>query len=111
MPLLRIRDVGRNITTTYYSGDYDESEIVHPGDLIIGMDGEFNCSRWQGQPSLMNQRVCRVTLTSPVLTEGFLDLALPGYLAAINEATPSVTVKHLSSKSVGEILLPLPPPR
>ncbi|MFT0635762.1 hypothetical protein ACMFY5_27245, partial [Pseudomonas sihuiensis] len=36
-------------------------------------------------------------------------LTLPGYLAAINANTPSVTVKHLSSKTIGEIELPLPP--
>jgi len=30
-------------------------------------------------------------------------------LAAINANTPSITVKHLSSKTIGEIELPLPP--
>ena len=39
----------------------------------------------------------------------FLDFALPGYLRAINRHTSSVTVKHLSSLSVQQIPLPLPP--
>ena len=38
-----------------------------------------------------------------------LGYVLPGYLSAINANTPSVTVKHLSSKTVSEIGLPLPP--
>ncbi len=35
--------------------------------------------------------------------------SLPAYLRAINGATSSVTVKHLSSRTVQEIPLPLPP--
>ena len=34
---------------------------------------------------------------------------LPGYLTAINGATSSITVKHLSSRSIEDIPLPLPP--
>ncbi len=38
-----------------------------------------------------------------------LDLVLPGYLAAVHDHTSSQTVKHLSSRSIVEIPLPLPP--
>jgi len=38
-----------------------------------------------------------------------LEFGLPGYLAAINSETSSVTVKHLSSRSIEEIELSLPP--
>jgi type I restriction enzyme S subunit len=74
------------------------------------MDGDFNCARWRGPRGLLNQRVCRVILTSSdVYLPRLLDYALPGYLKAINDLTSSVTVKHLSSKSIAEIPLPLPP--
>jgi type I restriction enzyme S subunit len=43
------------------------------------------------------------------LQKEFVFHALGGYLRAINEATPSVTVKHLSSKTVGDIPVPRPP--
>lgn len=109
MPLIRIRDVGADSSDTYYVGDYDPAFIVKAGDLLIGMDGDFNCARWRGPDGLLNQRVCRVILKSNIYHPKLLDYALPGYLKAINDMTSSVTVKHLSSKSIAEIPLPLPP--
>ena len=108
IPLIRIRDVGKDSTDTYYDGPYDPSYFVEPGDLLIGMDGDFNCDRWRGPKGLLNQRVCKVVLNSSDYLPGFLDLVLPGYLKAINEKTSSVTVKHLSSSSVLDIPLPFP---
>ncbi|MGD2247934.1 MAG: restriction endonuclease subunit S [Candidatus Methanofastidiosia archaeon] len=108
-PLLRIRDIGREYTDCFYDGPYDPNYVIKPGDLVIGMDGDFNCSRWSGPEALLNQRVCKVTIVSNYYNPKFLDIALPGYLKAINEKTSSVTVKHLSSKSIVEIPLPLPP--
>ncbi len=109
MPLIRIRDVGADYSDTNYVGDYDPAFIVKAGDLLIGMDGDFNCARWRGPDGLLNQRVCRVILKSDIYHPKLLDYALPGYLKAINDMTSSVTVKHLSSKSIAEIPLPLPP--
>ena len=109
MPLIRIRDVGKNNTETNYLGEYDVRYIVEPGDLLVGMDGDFNCGRWHGPRGLLNQRVCKITLKSDTYLPKFLDYTLPGYLKAINDVTSSVTVKHLSSKSIEEIPLPLPP--
>ncbi len=109
MPLIRIRDVGADSTDTNYVGDYDPAFLVEAGDLLIGMDGDFNCARWRGPQGLLNQRVCRVILKSDIYHPKLLEYALPGYLKAINDMTSSVTVKHLSSKSIAEIPLPLPP--
>ena len=109
MPLIRIRDVGSDGSDTNYVGDYDPAFVVKAGDLLIGMDGDFNCARWRGPDGLLNQRVCRVILKSDIYHPKLLDYALPGYLKAINDMTSSVTVKHLSSKSIAEIPLPLPP--
>jgi type I restriction enzyme S subunit len=108
-PLIRIRDVGSDSTDTNYVGEFDARYVVEPGDLLVGMDGDFKCARWRGPRALLNQRVCRVALHSSMLHPRFLDFALPGYLQAINEATSSVTVKHLSSRTIEDIPLPLPP--
>ena len=109
MPLLRIRDIKGESTEIYYTGSYDHRYLVEPGDLVIGMDGDFNCSRWRGPTALLNQRVCKIILQTDSYDPRLLDIALPSYLKAINEVTSSLTVKHLSSKTVAEIPLPLPP--
>ncbi len=109
MPLIRIRDVGRDASETFYSGEFDERYVVNVGDLLVGMDGDFNCARWRGPRSLLNQRVCKIKVDESVYLPRFLDYVLPGYLKAINDVTSSVTVKHLSSRTIQDIPLPLPP--
>lgn len=108
-PLIRIRDIGKNKTNTYYSGEFDEQYIVKKGDLLIGMDGDFNAAIWQGEDGLLNQRVCKVDLKTCLYNKKFLSYVIQPYLDAINAETSSVTVKHLSSGSIGKIPLPLPP--
>lgn len=109
MPLVRIRDVLTGRTNTYYNGAYDEMFLVKTGDLLVGMDGDFNSNFWGSQTALLNQRVCKITPDVAFYDKKFLAYALPGYLSAINKNTSSITVKHLSSKTIGDIGLPLPP--
>jgi len=109
VPLTRIRDVVAGQTSTYYTGEYDDAYLLGQGDLLIGMDGDFNTGYWGTQQALLNQRVCKLTPRSEFYDKALLGYVLPGYLAAINANTPSITVKHLSSKTIGEIELPLPP--
>jgi type I restriction enzyme, S subunit len=110
VPLLRIRDVGQSETAVTYEGEYDERYLVQPGELIVGMDGDFRAARWGGSVALLNQRVCKVTVRQTDLyDETFLYYVLPGYLDAVHAFTSSVTVKHLSSRTVLDLPLPLPP--
>ncbi|HIJ35806.1 MAG TPA: hypothetical protein HPP59_00805 [Deltaproteobacteria bacterium] len=41
MPLIRIRDLGRQETEINFLGRYDNRYIIKRGDLLIGMDGDF----------------------------------------------------------------------
>jgi len=108
-PIIRIRDVGKNEISTWFDGDYSDDFIVRRGDLLIGMDGDFRSSRWLGEPALLNQRVCRLIVSEARIMQAFIEFALPAYLDAIAAETSSITVKHLSSKSIQQIPLPLPP--
>lgn len=107
-PLIRIRDVLTGTTSTYYRGTYDDAYVVRQGELVVGMDGDFNSAYWGAIPALLNQRVCKITPDEMFYSKAFLGHLLPGYLAAINANTSAITVKHLSSKTIGEIELPLP---
>ncbi|MFI7436248.1 restriction endonuclease subunit S [Micromonospora haikouensis] len=110
LPLIRIRDVGKSEAKTYYSGEYELRYLVDPGDVLVGMDGDFRVAAWGGPQGLLNQRVCRITVRdSDCYDRRFLLFVLQGYLDAIWEKTSSVTVKHLSSRTVEDIPLPLPP--
>ncbi len=109
LPLVRIRDVKPARSQTYFDGDYDARFVLSDGDLLVGMDGEFNCARWAGGPALLNQRVCRVRSASQQLDEQYLFWFLPKALKDIEDRSNFVTVKHLSAKQINEIEIPLPP--
>lgn len=108
-PLVRIRDVLRGNTETFTDEVCSEEYTVHFGDILIGMDGDFNTAKWRSGDSLLNQRVCRIKSAGGLLLNDFLYYYLPIPLKRINEITPSVTVKHLSTKTLDNLPLPLPP--
>jgi len=109
LPIVRIRDVVPGYSSTYYRGEYDPKYLVRDGDLLIGMDGGFHRGRWRGGRALLNQRVCRITPSNGKLDDDYLFHFLPTALKAIEDITPFVTVKHLSTKSIRAIEIPLPP--
>ena len=109
LPVVRIRDVKPAISKTYYSGKFDDKFLLNNGDLLVGMDGEFNCTRWQGGRALLNQRVCRISVKTNHLNEKYLFYFLPKALKLIEDKSNFVTVKHLSVKQIKEIEIPLPP--
>lgn len=108
-PLIRIRDVLRGYTETTFTAEPPEGFWIKAGDVLVGMDGDFNCSKWKGADALLNQRVCKIEAKESLYSPSFLYHVLPGYLKLINDNTPSVTVKHLSSRTLLETPIPLPP--
>lgn len=109
MPLVRIRDVVPGFSNTSFVGPYDQTFLVDNGDLLIGMDGEFNIAMWRGGRALLNQRVCKVVARPGKVDPRYLYWALPKHLKAIEARTPFVTVKHLSAKALAAVELELPP--
>lgn len=109
MPLIRIRSLKPGTESeTRFDGDYDKKYVVKAGDLLIGMDGEFGCYEWKGEPALLNQRVCRLQGFSGELAPRFLFYGVNDYLKAIEDVTGYATVKHLSSKQILRIEFPVP---
>jgi type I restriction enzyme, S subunit len=108
LPLVRIRDVGKQRTETFYAGPYEERHVLDDGDLLIGMDGDFRIAEWNGGSALLNQRVCKLVVKNDAVLPRFLLYLLPGYLDAVHAHTSSVTVKHLSSNTVLDLPIPLP---
>lgn len=107
VPLIRIRDVVRGYSETYTTEQCGDEYVVQDGDMLIGMDGEFNIAHWRGGKAYLNQRVCRLIPTNDV-DALYLFYFMPKALKAIEEKTPFVTVKHLSAKELNKIVVPLP---
>lgn len=107
MPLIRIRDVVRGYSETFTTEDYKPEYVVHQGDILIGMDGEFNIAKWGEKPALLNQRVCRI-FPKETVDSDYIFHALPKALKEIENRTAFVTVKHLSAKEINKITIPVP---
>jgi type I restriction enzyme S subunit len=107
-PLLRIRDITSGSIETYYNGDFDEKYIIKRGDVVIGMDGDFNIREWDNDDILLNQRCCKVQEYDGILLK-FIYYTLPFDLKIINDLTYYTTVKHLSVDDLYNIKCVLPP--
>lgn len=60
MRLVRIRDLSGAPTETRFDGEIPLTAVVEDGDLLVGMDGDFNAVEWIGGRAALNQRLCRL---------------------------------------------------
>ncbi|WP_262966548.1 restriction endonuclease subunit S [Methylobacter psychrophilus] len=105
--LVRIRDLlNQNGEVLLTTQNVPEAEIKD-GDLLIGMDGDFNLAEWQSGLAFLNQRVCKL-IPRATAEPRFLRYVLPYHLKNINDVTYSTTVKHISTFDIGNILLSFP---
>jgi type I restriction enzyme S subunit len=105
--LVKNRDLRSDDSIVYYSGEYSKDFVVENGDLLIGMDGDFEPVIWQKGIALLNQRVGRV-LKFKQISIPFLSFTLLKELKGIEFRTSSTTVKHLSHSDIEKIEMPLP---
>jgi len=78
LPVIRIRDVVRGYTDTFFKGQYDPIYLIRRGNILVGMDGQFNAAKWSSDPALLNQRVCKITSKDEsLLSERYLIYLLP----------------------------------
>ena len=90
-----------------FEGGRSRAAFVRDGDVVVGMDGDFNLVYWTRGPAALNQRLCLLRSNGQADTR-FLAYALPSHLKVINDLTYSTTVKHLASGQVRGIKMLAP---
>ena len=108
MPLIRIRDVKPAKASTYYSGEFNEVYRIKKGDILVGMDGEFNLGKWNDRDGLLNQRVLKLKGKDGYSIDGYLFHYMGPVFKKIEKETAGGSVKHLSAKVINSILIPIP---
>lgn len=108
VPLVRIRDLLNPKFETFVSGFIPSTVMLQHGDVVVGMDGDFNVAVWRRGPAALNQRLCLLRPLAGVDIR-FIAYSLPASLKIINDLTFSTTVKHLSSSEILRERLMLPP--
>ena len=107
IPLIRIRDIFNNETDVKWTGDIVKDAEIYNEDILVGMDGDFHVSWWQGGYAMLNQRVCCIRANEG-LDQRFTYYFLPFPIKIINDLTCFTTVKHLSSNDILKIRFGLP---
>ena len=109
IPLIRIRDVKPGVPSTFYIGEYSTDYIIKKGDILVGMDGEFNLAKWNDRDGLLNQRVLKLSGKEGLCSSGFLFHYMGPVFKKIEKQTAGGSVKHLSAKVINKIEIPVPP--
>lgn len=110
IPLIRIRDIKEGRSTTYYKGEILKNYIIKKGDILVGMDGEFNLGKWNSKDALLNQRTLKIsTQNCSIVLNGYLFHILKPLFKNIEKSINGSTVKHLSDKAIKRIKIPVPP--
>lgn len=99
VPLIRIRDISSSRTEVRVRGEVPKESLVYDGDVLIGMDGDFNVAWWNAGEAALNQRVACLRADRPSL-QRFLYYALPFSMRIVNDLTYFTTVKHLSNTDI-----------
>ncbi len=105
-PLLRIRDLKTFTSDTWTTEERRDQVLVEPGDVVVGMDAEFRPTFWLGPPSLLNQRVCRIS--RPNGSIAFVREALEDPLRSVEGYKTGTTVIHLNKSDLAQTNVEIP---
>lgn len=104
-PLLRIRDLKTFASQTWTTEERRDETVIRPGDIVVGMDAEFRATLWQGDDSMLNQRVCSFRGKGDV-GRAFVLAALEPELAFQEKAKTGTTVIHLNKSDIENFVVP-----
>lgn len=108
-PLVRIRDLRNEEPGVWTPEEHPKGYLIQPGDVIVGMDGEFRAYLWGGDEAWLNQRVCAFHPREPHGSVFVRNLISP-LLARVESTVTATTVIHLGKKHIDEFRVLVPPP-
>ena len=106
-PIIRIRDLKEQAFVTFTTEEHPKGHLIQPGDIVVGMDGEFRPYIWGNEPAWLNQRVCIFENKRPQ-GKAFVLYTIKPLLNKIEQTQVATTVIHIGKKDFDafEIVLP-----
>ena len=106
-PIIRIRDLKEQAFVTFTTEEHPKGHLIQPGDIVVGMDGEFRPYIWGNEPAWLNQRVCIFESNRPQ-GKAFVLYTIKPLLNKIEQTQVATTVIHIGKKDFDafEIVLP-----
>ena len=106
-PIVRIRDLKDQQFATYTTEVHPKGYLLQPGDVVVGMDGEFRPYIWGNDEAWLNQRVCVFENKRPN-GKAFLYFTIKPLLFAIEQTQVATTVIHIGKKDYDAFEITLP---
>ena len=101
-PIVRIRNIPAGTTDDYTTEDAEPQYVVHNGDILVGMDGEFHINSWSGPDAYLVQRTCSFRPNNPNM-QGYLLQAIYEPIKYFENTVVGATVAHLGKKHIDTI--------
>ncbi|MCL5884272.1 MAG: restriction endonuclease subunit S [Deltaproteobacteria bacterium] len=106
-PLIRIRDLADESPGVWTPEVHPKGYKVRPGDIVVGMDGEFRAYLWGGVEAWLNQRVCIFNPKRGV-SPAFVRNSITDLLAQVEATETATTVIHLGKSDIDRFLVVVP---
>ncbi len=106
-PLIRIRDLADESPGVWTPETHPKGYKVRPGNIVVGMDGEFRAYLWGGAEAWLNQRVC-VFVPKGGASAAFVRNSVIEPLAHIEATETATTVIHLGKGDIDRFTLVVP---
>jgi type I restriction enzyme S subunit len=106
-PLIRIRDLADESPAVFTTEVHPKGYLLKPGDIAVGMDGEFRAYLWAGVESWLNQRVC-VFAPKPGYSAVFVRNSIFALLAQVEATETATTVIHIGKNDIDRFTVIIP---
>jgi type I restriction enzyme, S subunit len=107
-PLIRIRDLRTHDPEVFTSEEHPRGYVVQPGDLVVGMDGEFRAHLWRGPEAWLNQRLCCFK-PAAAIPRAFVHYSIESLLDLFERSKTGTTVIHLGKADIDTFRVLVPP--
>lgn len=108
LPLIRIRDLKTNTPQVYTTEILPNTEYIDFGDIVVGMDAEFEPYFWFGSKGLLNQRVCKFKSKNPRVGNSFILYLTRPALRFVQSYKVGTTVSHLGKSDIDKFKFTYP---
>ena len=106
LPVVRIRDILNNSISAYTSESIPNKYLTECGDLLIGMDGNFQMNYWSNNGDCINQRIVRIREKNiPVM---IIKMQIEPFINAKVHNVARSRVAHLSDKDLKSLKILIP---
>jgi len=106
--IIRIRNIPAGQSNDYTTETAPDKYIIHNGDILIGMDGEFHINTWGGNDAYLVQRSCCFRPKNPKY-KGYIMQAIYEPIKFFEKTVMGATVAHLGKKHIDSIDILVPP--